>query len=59
MLEKNGLPQSTISALETRGYIFNKTMSNWGAAETILRDSNGLLEGVNDYRKPAGAALAE
>jgi gamma-glutamyltranspeptidase/glutathione hydrolase len=59
LTEKNGLSDHLKSALESRGYHFSNRLANWGAAETILRNQQGILEGVNDYRRPAGAALAD
>ena len=42
--------------LQAMGYRF-KTIKSWGADEAILVNPNiGLLEGVNDRRRPAGLA---
>ena len=57
--EKNGLPAATKSDLEARGYRFSDALATWGAAQTILLNSQGTLEGVNDYRRPGGAAIAQ
>jgi len=59
LTEKNGLSADLQSGLEARGYRFSNRLANWGAAETILRTPQGILEGVNDYRRPAGAALTD
>jgi gamma-glutamyltranspeptidase / glutathione hydrolase len=54
--ETNGLPQATLSALAAKGYAF-KEQPPWGAVELIAIAPDGTLIGVNDPRRPAGAAL--
>ena len=56
--EPNAVNPETIRGLKLRGYSII-TFRTWGAAESImLNPETGLLEGVNDVRKPAGKALA-
>lgn len=58
-IEQNSLSQSTIQSLSQMGFIFNRQLRSWGAAESILVDpKTGLLYGASDRRRPAGAALA-
>ncbi len=59
LIEKKAISNQVRRDLEKRGYQFSERLTNWGAAETILLNSKGVLEGVNDYRRPAGAAIAE
>jgi gamma-glutamyltranspeptidase/glutathione hydrolase len=54
--ETNGLPPATVSALTAMGYSF-KEQPPWGAVELIAIAPDGSLIGVNDPRRPAGAAL--
>ena len=56
--EPNAIDSKTIRGLRLRGYKI-VPFRTWGAAESILvNPETGLLEGVNDLRKPAGKALA-
>ena len=56
--EPNAVNPETIRGLKLRGYSIIP-FRTWGAAESImLNPETGLLEGVNDVRKPAGKALA-
>ena len=56
--EPNAVDPKTIRGLRLRGYNIIP-FRTWGAAESILvNPETGLLEGVNDVRKPAGKALA-
>ena len=54
--ETGGLPPETLSALAAMGYSL-KAQSPWGAVELIAIAPDGRLVGVNDRRRPAGAAL--
>jgi gamma-glutamyltranspeptidase / glutathione hydrolase len=54
--ETNGLPPATLAALSAMGYSFAE-QAPWGAVELIAIGPNGTLTGVNDPRRPAGAAL--
>jgi len=54
--ETNGLPPETLSALAAMGYSL-KEQAPWGAVELIAIAPDGTLTGVNDPRRPAGAAL--
>jgi gamma-glutamyltranspeptidase/glutathione hydrolase len=54
--ETNGLPPPTRSALTAMGYAL-KEQPPWGAVELIAIAPDGTLIGVNDPRRPAGAAL--
>ena len=54
--ETNGLPAATLSALAAMGYGFRE-QSPWSAVELIAIGPDGTLTGVNDPRRPAGAAL--
>jgi gamma-glutamyltranspeptidase/glutathione hydrolase len=54
--ETPGLPPDTLSGLATMGYSL-KEQSPWGAVELIAIDAGGGLTGVNDPRRPAGAAM--
>lgn len=54
--ETGGLPPATLSALATMGYSL-KEQAPWGAVELIAIGPDGRLTGVNDPRRPAGAAL--
>ncbi len=56
--EPKAITPETIRGLRLRGYNI-VPFRTWGAAESILLNpKTGLLEGVNDVRKPAGKALA-
>ncbi len=56
--EPHAVAPETIRGLRLRGYNIIP-FRTWGAAESILvNPKTGLLEGVNDVRKPAGKALA-
>jgi gamma-glutamyltranspeptidase / glutathione hydrolase len=52
----DSLPPETVSALEAMGYSL-KEQPPWGAVELIAIAPDGTLIGVNDPRRPAGAAL--
>ena len=54
--EKDGLSPGTVSALEAMGYSL-KEQPPWGAVELIAIAPDGQLIGINDPRRPAGAAL--
>ena len=54
--ETNGLPPATLSSLAAMGHSF-KEQAPWGAVELIAIAPDGMLTGVNDPRRPAGAAL--
>ena len=54
--EKDGLPPEAVSALRAMGYSL-KEQPPWGAVELIAIAPDGQLIGVNDRRRPAGAAL--
>ena len=54
--EKDGLPPEAVSALQAMGYSL-KEQPPWGAVELIAIAPDGSLIGVNDPRRPAGAAL--
>ena len=52
----DSLPPATINALVAMGYSL-KEQPPWGAVELIAITPDGQLIGVNDLRRPAGAAL--
>ena len=54
--ETGGLPPETLRRLETMGYSL-KEQPPWGAVELIAIAPDGRRVGVNDPRRPAGAAL--
>ena len=54
--ENGGLPPDVVTSLAAMGYSL-KEQAPWGAVELIAIDPNGKLTGVNDPRRPAGAAL--
>jgi gamma-glutamyltranspeptidase/glutathione hydrolase len=56
--EKDGLSPGTVSALEAMGYSL-KEQPPWGAVELIAIAPDGQLTGINDPRRPAGAALGD
>ncbi len=56
IVEPGLLTAAVKKELEDMGYQF-KDVQSWGADEAILRNpKNGLLEGANDRRRPAGLA---
>jgi gamma-glutamyltranspeptidase / glutathione hydrolase len=54
--ENGGLSPQAVSALTAMGYSL-KEQPPWGAVELIAIGADGKLTGVNDPRRPAGAAL--
>jgi gamma-glutamyltranspeptidase/glutathione hydrolase len=54
--EPGGLPPQTLGALSAMGHSL-KEQAPWGAVELIAIGPDGTLIGVNDPRRPAGAAL--
>jgi gamma-glutamyltranspeptidase/glutathione hydrolase len=54
--ESGGLPPATLSALGAMGHSLME-QGRWGAVELIAIAPDGTLTGVNDPRRPAGAAL--
>ena len=54
--ERGGLPPATVAALAERGHQLVE-QSPWGAVELIAIGPGGHLAGVNDPRRPAGAAI--
>ena len=59
MTEDNAIPARAIRGLRLKGYKVDPSDRQWGGAESIMVNPNtNLLEGVNDIRKPAGAAVA-
>jgi gamma-glutamyltranspeptidase/glutathione hydrolase len=54
--ERGGLPPTVIDALAARGYKLVE-QGPWGAVELIAIGTEGRLSGVNDPRRPAGAAI--
>ena len=54
--ERGGLPPSVIEALTARGHK-PVEQNPWGAVELIAIGTNGRLTGINDPRRPAGAAI--
>jgi gamma-glutamyltranspeptidase/glutathione hydrolase len=54
--ETGGFSPQTLSALGAMGYSL-KEQPPWGAVELIAIGADGRLVGVNDPRRPAGAAL--
>jgi gamma-glutamyltranspeptidase/glutathione hydrolase len=53
--ERGGFPPATLAALAERGYKLAE-QSPWGAVELIAIGPGHRLTGVNDPRRPAGAA---
>jgi gamma-glutamyltranspeptidase/glutathione hydrolase len=53
--EKDGLPPDTIAGLTARGHRLTE-QSHWGAVALIALGADGQLTGVNDPRRPGGAA---
>ena len=59
MSEPNSIAPETLRGLRLRGYKIVPFSRTWGAAESILvNPETGIIEGVNDIRKPAGKAVA-
>ena len=56
--EKDALSPGTISALAAMGYSLRE-QPPWGAVELIAIAPDGTVVGVNDPRRPAGAALSD
>lgn len=54
--ERGGLSSEVIEALGRRGYKLVE-QAPWGAVELIAIEPDGRLVGVNDPRRPAGAAI--
>ncbi len=54
--ERDGLPPETLAALAERGH-HPKEQAPWGAVELIAIGPDDILLGVNDPRRPAGAAV--
>ncbi|MEO0926110.1 MAG: gamma-glutamyltransferase [Cyanobacteria bacterium J06643_13] len=55
--EPQAITPETTRGLKLRGYKIIPSRS-WGAAESVLVDTDGMMTGVNDRRKPAGKAVA-
>ena len=59
MVECDAILPKAIRGLRLKGYKVNSCNRQWGGAESIAIDPDtNLREGVNDIRKPAGAAVA-
>ena len=58
MSEYDAIEPKAIRGLRLKGYKVNPSPREWGGAESIIVNPDNLLEGVNDVRKPAGAAVA-
>ena len=54
--ERDGFPPETRAALSERGHEL-KEQTPWGAVELIAIGPDDVLHGVNDPRRPAGAAI--
>jgi gamma-glutamyltranspeptidase/glutathione hydrolase len=54
--ERAGFPPETLTALAERGYQL-KEQAPWGAVELIAIGADGRRIGINDPRRPAGAAI--
>jgi gamma-glutamyltranspeptidase/glutathione hydrolase len=54
--ERGGFPPETLAALAERGYRLEEQRP-WGAVELIAIGPDDVLLGVNDPRRPAGAAV--
>jgi gamma-glutamyltranspeptidase/glutathione hydrolase len=54
--EADGLPPAAISTLTGMGYSL-KEQPRWSAVELVAIAPDGTLTGINDPRRPAGAAL--
>ncbi|MEM8675468.1 MAG: gamma-glutamyltransferase [Cyanobacteria bacterium P01_G01_bin.67] len=55
--EPQAISPATFRGLKLRGYDI-MPFREWGAAESIMVQPDGTMEGVNDIRKPAGQAAA-
>ncbi len=55
--EPQAINAETLRGLKLRGYEIVPFIQ-WGAAESILVNSDGTIVGINDVRKPAGKAIA-
>ena len=55
--ESKAISTETFRGLRLRNYSI-LPMIRWGAAESIVVDTDGMMTGVNDRRKPAGKAVA-
>lgn len=59
MSECDAMEGKAIRGLRLKGYKVTPSDRQWGGAESIIvNPETNLLEGVNDVRKPAGAAVA-
>ena len=59
MAECDAIEPQAIRGLRLKGYNVIPSQREWGGAESIIvNPETNLLEGVNDIRKPAGAAVA-
>lgn len=59
MSERDAMEGKAIRGLRLKGYKVTPSDRQWGGAESIIvNPETNLLEGVNDIRKPAGAAVA-
>ena len=54
--ERDGFPPDTLAALAERGYR-TREQAPWGAVELIAVGPDGILLGVSDPRRSAGAAV--
>jgi gamma-glutamyltranspeptidase/glutathione hydrolase len=54
--ERGGFPPETLAALAERGYRL-EGQHPWGAVELIAIGPDDVLLGINDPRRPAGAAV--
>jgi gamma-glutamyltranspeptidase/glutathione hydrolase len=55
-VERGGLPPATLAALAERGHRISE-QPPWGAVELIAIGPDRRLHGINDPRRPAGAAF--
>ena len=55
--ESKAISTETFRGLRLRNYSI-LPMIRWGAAESIVVDTDSMMTGVNDRRKPAGKAVA-
>ena len=59
MAECDAIEPKAIRGLRLKGYNVIPSSRQWGGAESIIiNPETKLIEGVNDIRKPAGAAVA-
>ena len=59
MAEGDAIEPKAIRGLRLKGYNVIPSSRQWGGAESIIvNPETNILEGVNDVRKPAGAAVA-